>query len=93
MCLWSRPLQEEGLQTLAIFSDGNNGVSALRNESMRLVVAGSTYASSVFKTSVASDLKRMLDQTVMDKLLLVPVHKPDQLDSLQALNLDLSLYL
>lgn len=60
---------------------------------MRLVVAGSTYASSVFKTSVASDLKRMLDKTVMDKLLLVPVHKPDQLDSLQALNLDLSLYL
>lgn len=29
----------------------------------------------------------MLDKTVMDKLLLVPVHKPDQLDSLQALNL------
>lgn len=40
---------------------------------------------------LASDLKRMLDKTVMDKLLLVPVHKPDQLDSLQALNLDLSL--
>lgn len=27
----------------------------------------------------------MLDKTVIDKLLMVPVHKPDQLDLLQAL--------
>jgi hypothetical protein len=40
---------------------------------------------------LATDLEGMLDKTMMDKLLMVPVHKPDQLDLLQALNLDLHL--
>jgi hypothetical protein len=33
---------------------------------------------------LATDLEGMLDKTVMDKLLMVAVHKPDQLDLLQA---------
>jgi len=40
---------------------------------------------------LATDLEGMLGKTVMDKLLMVPVHKPNQLDLLQALNLDLHL--
>jgi hypothetical protein len=33
---------------------------------------------------LATDLEGMLNKTMMDKLLMVPVHKPDQLDLLQA---------
>lgn len=40
---------------------------------------------------LATALEGMLGKRVMDKLLMVPVHKPNQLDLLQALNLDLHL--
>jgi hypothetical protein len=40
---------------------------------------------------LATDLEGILDKTVMDKRWLVPVHKPDQQDLLQALHLDLNL--
>jgi hypothetical protein len=40
---------------------------------------------------LAIDLEGMLDKMVMDKLLMVAVHKLDQLDLLQALDLDLHL--
>lgn len=40
---------------------------------------------------LAIDLEGMLDKMVMDKLFMVAVHKLDQLDLLQALDLDLNL--